>query len=267
MVRLSRYLITLPVMLLPLVAAGARPGLADAAGVEQAVEILARAKAADSRCHILSEGERDELGRYAARAEIAAASRISVTAARTARSRGDAAGSAADCGATVATDVRDTLAAAREAITAKGRKPQAEISAATAASVASRTAGRRSRPCPLRPPGRGLLCRTALPAPEPRRCRPLLARHRAHAQTGSGEQRHGGGGSGVAPRRAPVPQPGLRRGNLRRGQGRISGDTDPLRRVWGWGSRRAGGPGMAWPARCILGPPRQSLLTVLENTP
>jgi len=137
-VRLSRYLITLPVMLLPLVAAGARPGLADAAGVEQGVEILARAKAADSRCHILSEGERDELGRYAARAEIAAASRISVTAARTARSRGDAAGSAADCGATVATDVRDTLAAAREAIAAHGRKPRPEISAATAASVADR---------------------------------------------------------------------------------------------------------------------------------
>ena len=122
---LSRYLIALPVALLPALTLFGGGLHAQGVPAQQAVEILSRAKAADGKCQVLSAGERDELARYSARAEIAAASQVSVDKARRARSRGETAGKAAECSTNTAADVRETLTAAREAITATDAKPTA----------------------------------------------------------------------------------------------------------------------------------------------
>lgn len=118
MITLTRLLITIPVILLTPLAGGLRPVLAEGAPAQQAVEILARAKAADNRCQVLSAAERDELGRYSARAEIAAASQVSVEAAQSARHRGEAAGVSSACTSAIEADVRQTLVAARDAVAA-----------------------------------------------------------------------------------------------------------------------------------------------------
>ena len=120
MITLTRFLITIPVILLTPLAAGLRPALAEGAPAQQAVEILARAKAADNHCHVLSAAERDELGRYSARAEIAAASQVSVEAAQSARQRGETAGVSSGCSSVTEADIRETLVAAREAVAAGG---------------------------------------------------------------------------------------------------------------------------------------------------
>lgn len=126
MITLTRFLITIPVILLTPLAGGLRPALAEGAPAQQAVEILARARAADNHCHVLSSTERDELGRYSARAEIAAASQVSVEAAQSARQRGETAGTSSGCSSTTAADIRETLGAARDAIAAGGgdNRPQ-----------------------------------------------------------------------------------------------------------------------------------------------
>ena len=66
--RLKRLLITLPVLALPLLVAAAAPATA-ALSAEQGLLILAKAKAADGKCHFLSAGERRELSSYLARAD------------------------------------------------------------------------------------------------------------------------------------------------------------------------------------------------------
>ena len=155
---LSRYLIALPVALLPALTLFGGGLHAQGVPAQQAVEILSRAKAADGKCQVLSAGERDELARYSARAEIAAASQVSVDKARGARSRGEAAGKAAECSTNTSADVRETLTAAREAIAATDAKPTAPRASKTKpARKEVLTPGKPAvRPAPQKPGGPGL---------------------------------------------------------------------------------------------------------------
>ena len=101
----ARLLITVPLMALPLTMLSVSH--AKAAGVaEEAVLLLSKARAADGNCNYLSSPERTE---------IAAASQSGAGAAKAAVSTGMAQGKAAPCSADLQADVRETLAAAREA--------------------------------------------------------------------------------------------------------------------------------------------------------
>lgn len=111
--------------LTPLIAAApllmmqlAVPAKAETVAVNEAVRLLAKARAADLKCEIFNADERDELSSYVARAEVAAVERGTVTAAQTALKQGGAEGEAAPCGGVLAKEARDTLAAARKAIAA-----------------------------------------------------------------------------------------------------------------------------------------------------
>lgn len=122
MAALARRLITLPLLMVPLLGLGLKPAPAATVAALEALTILARAKASDAKCHILSVGAREELSNYLARAEVAAARNASVSAARSAIAAGQAEGKAADCKSpATAADVKETLTAAREAIAAADR--------------------------------------------------------------------------------------------------------------------------------------------------
>jgi hypothetical protein len=116
MPKFSQILITLPLMVLPLALAAPKPGFAETVGMERALELLAKSKVVDSRCQVLSVSERDELSSYVARAEVAAAEKTTLEMARSALKAGTNQGQSASCGAEASQEVRDTLAAAREAI-------------------------------------------------------------------------------------------------------------------------------------------------------
>ncbi|MGH6853890.1 MAG: hypothetical protein ACREDX_00315 [Aestuariivirga sp.] len=116
--RLQKLLITVPILFLPLGAAAVKPALASEIAAEQAVQILTRARVADTLCIFLSTSLHEELSRYAARAEIAAAHQTSVDTARNAIAAGEAEGQAAPCSEATRTDVGDTLSAARDAVKA-----------------------------------------------------------------------------------------------------------------------------------------------------
>ena len=105
-------------LILPAIAAMALASAAGAGspGAAQALQILTRARVADERCHILSPAQHDELARYSARAELAAAQQLSASMASTAVRAGEAEGRAATCTETLRSDVNDTLTAARQAV-------------------------------------------------------------------------------------------------------------------------------------------------------
>lgn len=115
----SGLLVTLPLMAAPVaMLSWPAPALAASPAVE-AVLILSRARAADRKCGYLAEDERRDLSRFAARAEIAAASQRSPQEAAKAASTGRAAGSAAACSPELEADIRETVVAAREAVAAR----------------------------------------------------------------------------------------------------------------------------------------------------
>ena len=116
--RISNLLIALPILAMPLAAAGLRPAFAEGVAAQEAVQILTRARIADQRCQILQGAEHEELARYTARAEAAASQQISMEAAKSAVVAGAAEGSAATCDATTRSDVSETLVAARQAVKA-----------------------------------------------------------------------------------------------------------------------------------------------------
>lgn len=117
MLRLAKYFITLPMLALPLF--GAAPELhAETATQMDALRLLAKSRAADGKCNILGSGEADELNGYLARAEIAAASRHSVSETQSTISLGKVLGDTASCTAATAQEVGATLAAARHAMAA-----------------------------------------------------------------------------------------------------------------------------------------------------
>ncbi len=116
MPKFSQFLITLPVMVLPLALAASEPVFAESVGIERALELLAKSKVANGKCAVLSMSESDELSGYVARAEVAAVEKTSLDATRSALNAGKAQGRAAPCGVEISREVRDTLVAAREAI-------------------------------------------------------------------------------------------------------------------------------------------------------
>lgn len=113
---LPRTLITLPLLALGLAVLSAGHAAASGKAAGEAVRLLTSARAADLRCNYLSAAERAELSRYAARAEVAAASQSGVAVARKAAAAGMTEGGAATCSAELEADIRETLAAAREAV-------------------------------------------------------------------------------------------------------------------------------------------------------
>ncbi|MGE0239626.1 MAG: hypothetical protein AB7S59_12980 [Parvibaculaceae bacterium] len=131
MLRLSKILIALPLVALPL------SGLAERAGAEammtqlDALRLLAKSRAADGKCKILPTAEADELNGYLARAEIAAASRHSVSEAQSTIALGKALGDTVSCTAATSGEVGATLAAARQAMAAVKQPRRAEADAET----------------------------------------------------------------------------------------------------------------------------------------
>ena len=118
MLKFSQFLITLPILALPLATLGAKPVLAETVGLERALELLAKSVVVDNRCNVLTVSERDELSNYVAKAEVAAAEKTTVDVTRSALSAGQSQGRAETCGAVASQEVKETLTAAREAISA-----------------------------------------------------------------------------------------------------------------------------------------------------
>ena len=118
MLKFSQFLITLPILALPLAALTSKPALAETVGLERALELLAKSVVVDRKCNVLTLSERDELSTYVAKAEVAAAEKTTVGATRSALSVGQSQGRTAICGAVASQEVKETLVAAREAINA-----------------------------------------------------------------------------------------------------------------------------------------------------
>lgn len=118
MLRLAKFLITLPVLALPLW--GAAPVLRAQEVITQidALRLIAKSRAADGKCRVLAPGEAEELSGYLARAEIAATGRQSVGEVRSAISLGKTLGGSAACTATTSDEIKATLEAARQAMAA-----------------------------------------------------------------------------------------------------------------------------------------------------
>ena len=126
MLKFSQLLITLPVLALPLVSLAAKPALAETVGMERALELLAKSTVVDKKCKFLSVSERDELSTYVAKAEVAAAEKTSLAITRSALASGRKEGGAVACGTEASSEVRETLAAAREAI-ASAEQPESSM--------------------------------------------------------------------------------------------------------------------------------------------
>ena len=141
----TRLLITVPLLALPLVALPLHHAVAAGGAAAEAVRILSKAKSADARCNYLSGSERAELSRYAARAEIAAASQSGPRAARSAAAAGAAEGGNAACSQELNADVRETLSAAREAVASARAEPAPPRKAKARTKAQVRAAGHRSK--------------------------------------------------------------------------------------------------------------------------
>ena len=114
--KISQSLITLPLLAIPFM--GMKPVAAEPFTPLAAIELLARSKATDARCRHLAPVESQELSDYVARAEIAAATRTSVSETQAAIAAGRKAGAAALCGPDSLAETRLTLNAARTAMAA-----------------------------------------------------------------------------------------------------------------------------------------------------
>jgi hypothetical protein len=138
MLKFSQFLITLPVLVLPLAALATKPALAETVGIERALELLAKSAVVDNKCNILAVSERDELSTYVAKAEVVAAEKTTLEVTRSALSAGKKQGQAAPCGTEASYEVKQTLVAAREAINAATQEEnvQAEPVAAIPAPAA-----------------------------------------------------------------------------------------------------------------------------------
>ena len=122
MLKFSQFLITLPVLALPLAALATKPALAETVGMERALELLAKSTVVDNKCNVLTMSERDELSTYVAKAEIVAAEKTTLEITRSALSAGRKQGQAASCGTEASNEVTQTLVAAREAINAAAQE-------------------------------------------------------------------------------------------------------------------------------------------------
>jgi hypothetical protein len=114
----AQLVISLPLLLLPLSILPVKSALAETVGVGRALELLAKSTAIDTKCNVLSTAEREELSSYTSRAEIAGAEKTSVESTRAALASGRKAGFSTICSPQASADVKDTLNAARDAISA-----------------------------------------------------------------------------------------------------------------------------------------------------
>lgn len=139
MLRFTQLLITLPLVALPLSGFATK---AEAEPVTQldALRLLAKSRAADGKCKTLPAAEADELNGYLARAEIAAASRNSVSEVRSTIALGKSLGDTASCTAATADEIGATLNAARQAMAAIAAPRPAEEEAQAVARPAPRRA-------------------------------------------------------------------------------------------------------------------------------
>ena len=142
MLKFSQFLITLPILALPLTALATKPSLAETVGIERALELLAKSAVVDSKCNVLTVSERDELSTYVAKAEVAAAEKTTLDVTRSALSAGKKQGQAATCGTGASYEVKQTLVSAREAINAA--QEESEPSEAVAAVQAPAPAAKNS---------------------------------------------------------------------------------------------------------------------------
>ncbi|WP_119391560.1 hypothetical protein [Taklimakanibacter lacteus] len=118
MLRLTKFFITLPLLSLPLWTVSSGPHAGEVMGQMDALRLLAKSRAADSKCKVLPASDADELNSYLARAEVAAAARHSVSEIQSTISVGRTLGSSSTCSPATASEIGATLAAARQAMAA-----------------------------------------------------------------------------------------------------------------------------------------------------
>jgi hypothetical protein len=123
MQRVAKILFTLPLLGLPLAALAPKAG-AEAVTQLDALRLLAKSRAADDKCKVLAPGEAEELRGYMARAEVAAATRNSVSEVQSIISLGKALGATASCSPQTTAEIGATVAAARQAMSALERPRQ-----------------------------------------------------------------------------------------------------------------------------------------------
>jgi hypothetical protein len=142
MLRFSHFLITLPLVALPL--SDVVPKAEAEAVMTQldALRLLAKSRAANGKCKILPAADADELNGYLARAEIAAASRNSVSEAQSTIALGRALGNTASCSAATTDEIGATLTAARQAMASAKQPRPAEEEAEAVDDPPPRRAGR-----------------------------------------------------------------------------------------------------------------------------
>lgn len=146
MLRLSKFFITLPLLSLPLW--GLSPHVHAEAVLSQmdALRLLAKSRAANSKCKILPTSEAEELSLYLARAEVAAASRNSVSETQSTILVGKALGDTATCSQVTSGEVEATLGAARQAMAVARQTRGAEEDLAEDNPVSRRSARPREEP-------------------------------------------------------------------------------------------------------------------------
>jgi hypothetical protein len=123
MLRVTKLIITLPLLTLPLCALAPTAEAEDVTQLD-ALRLLAQSQATHGKCTILSAGDADELNSYLARAEIAAANRHSVSEVRSTISLGKTLGKTASCSDRTTAEVGAVLSAARQAMAAAARPQQ-----------------------------------------------------------------------------------------------------------------------------------------------
>jgi len=113
-----------PMLVLPPAVISCRPALAEGLTGADAVSILARVEAVDSRCRFLPSARHKELENYAARAERTMASQTSKASAQLAAAAGASEGRKVTCNDAALSEVADTYAAAHEAVAAADSAPK-----------------------------------------------------------------------------------------------------------------------------------------------
>jgi hypothetical protein len=137
MPRFAKLFISLSVLTLPLWDAAPQAQAEVVMSQIDALRQLAKSRAADSKCRILSAPEAEELSGYLARAEIAAASRQSVGEVRSAISLGKTLGGSSACSANTSDEVKATLDAARQVVAIAKPSDEAEEDLIVEAPVAT----------------------------------------------------------------------------------------------------------------------------------
>ena len=133
--RLSRLLISLPLIAAPAIALMPHPGSAAMQPIE-ALEQLAKSRTAEARCRTLDQRERDELAGYLARAEVAVTRTAPLSDVQGSLTAGRMAGEAVPCSDAVRNEITATLAAARRAMAAVEARPATRIFEPKAAGTA-----------------------------------------------------------------------------------------------------------------------------------